>query len=125
MYDLHHELNTNQCYKRSAFLKAKVNYIYFNYIQQNFQAFSLLNANKTLGLKIHGSTVSEVYLFSKLTCVEYKGLLCDTDYNTNARYIELTINLFVFLETALPPIIQLHLKMSVANEGNKSCFKFI
>jgi len=69
--------------------------------------------------------VSEVYLFSKLTCVKYKGLICDTDYNTNARYIELTINVFVFLETALPPIIQLHLKMSVANEGNKSCFKFI
>jgi hypothetical protein len=85
---------------RSAFLKAKVNYIYFNYIQQNFQAFSLLNANKTLGLKRHDSKVFEAYLFSKLTCVKYKGLLCDTDYDTNARHIEHTIN---------PYTVQMHI----------------
>lgn len=87
MYDLQHELDTNHCYKRYEFLKAKVNYIYFNYIQHNFQAFSLLSANKILGLKRHDSTVSKVYLFSKLTCVKYKGLLCDVDYDTNARHI--------------------------------------
>lgn len=100
MYDLQHELNTKQCYKREKFLKAKVNYIYFNYIQHNFQAFSLLNANKILGSKRHDSTVLEVYLFSKFTGVKYKELLCDTDYDTNARHIELTIN---------PYTVQMHM----------------